>query len=127
MQNKMKTRKFAYRATLNDRILGIYSYRIGDYVKVVDNNYIYPIYSDAFKYFFNSNKKPYYCTTEGMKKAKGKVFKIIGIGLNWADRLIFAMTDRLGRKILICPNGLELVKQFPLKRNEKTVIIPTIK
>ena len=62
-----------------------------------------------------------------MEKAKGKVFKIIGIGLNWADRLVFAMTDRLGRKILICPNGLELVKQFPLKRNEKTVIIPTIK
>ncbi len=123
----MKTRKFAYRATLNDRILGIYCYRIGDYVKVVDNDYIYPIYSDAFKYFFNSNKKPYYCTTEGMKKAKGKVFKIIGIGLNGADRLVFTMTDRLGRKILICPNGLELVKQFPLKRNEKTVIIPTIK
>lgn len=126
MQNKMKTRKFTYKAALNNRILGIYCYRIGDYVKVVDNGYIYPRYYNAFKHFFNSDKEPYYCTTEGMEKAKGKVFKIIGIGLNVVDRLVFAMTDRLGRKILICPNGPELVKQFPLKRNEKTVIIPTI-
>lgn len=126
MQNKMKTLDFAYRAALNNRILGIYWYRIGDYVKVVDNGYIYPRYYNAFKHFFNSDKKPYYCTTEGMKKAKGKMFKIIGIGLNTFDSVVFAMTDRLGRKILIEPRGLKLVKQFPLKQNEKTNIIPTI-
>lgn len=126
MQNKMKTLDFAYRAALNNRILGIYCYRIGDYVKVVDNGYIYPRYDNAFKHFFNSDKKPYYCTTEGMKKAKGKMFKIIGIGLNTFDGVVFAMTDRLGRKILVDPHGLKLVKQFPLKQNEKTDIIPTI-
>lgn len=126
MQNKMKTLDFAYRAALNNRILGIYCYRIGDYVKVVGNGYIYPRYYNAFKHFFNSDKKPYYCTTEGMKKAKGKMFKIIGIGLNPTDSIVFAMTDRLGRKILIHPRGLKLVKQFPLKQNEKTNIIPTI-
>lgn len=126
MQNKMKTLDFAYRAALNNRILGIYCYRIGDYVKVVDNGYIYPRYYNAFKHFFNSDKKPYYCTTEGMKKAKGKMFKIIGIGLNTFDGIVFAMTDRLGRKILIDPRGFKLVKQFPLKQNEKTDIIPTI-
>lgn len=126
MQNKMKTLDFAYRAALNNRILGIYCYRIGDYVKVVDNGYIYPRYYNAFKHFFNSDKKPYYCTTEGMKKAKGKMFKIIGIGLNSFDGIVFAMTDRLGRKILIDPRGFKLVKQFPLKQNEKTDIIPTI-
>lgn len=126
MQNKMKTLDFAYRAALNNRILGIYCYRIGDYVKVVDNGYIYPRYYNAFKHFFNSDKKPYYCTTEGMKKAKGKMFKIIGIGLNTFDSIVFAMTDRLGRKILIDPRGFKLVKQFPLKQNEKTDIIPTI-
>lgn len=126
MQNKIKTLDFAYRAALNNRILGIYCYRIGDYVKVVDNGYIYPRYDDAFKHFFNSDKKPYYCTTEGMKKAKGKMFKIIGIGLNTFDGVVFAMTDRLGRKILVDPHGLKLVKQFPLKQNEKTDIIPTI-
>ena len=125
MQNKMETLYFTYRAALKNRILGIYCYRIGDYVKVVDNGYIYPRYDDAFKYFFNSDKKPYYCTTEGMKKAKGKMFKIIGIGLNTFDGVVFAMTDRLGRKILIDPHGLKLVKQFPLKQNEKTDIIPT--
>ena len=126
MQNKMETLYFAYRAALNNRILGIYCYRIGDYVKVVDNGYIYPRYYNAFKHFFNSDKKPYYCTTEGMKKAKGKMFKIIGIGLNTFDGIVFAMTDRLGRKILIDPRGFKLVKQFPLKQNEKTDIIPTI-
>lgn len=126
MQNKIKTLDFAYRAALNNRILGIYCYRIGDYVKVVDNGYIYPRYDNAFKHFFNSDKKPYYCTTEGMKKAKGKMFKIIGIGLNTFDGVVFAMTDRLGRKILVDPHGLKLVKQFPLKQNEKTDIIPTI-
>ena len=126
MQNKMETLYFAYRAALNNRILGIYSYRIGDYVKVVDSGYIYPRYYNAFKHFFNSDKKPYYCTTEGMKKAKGKMFKIIGIGLNSFNCIVFAMTDRLGRKILIDPRGFKLVKQFPLKQNEKTDIIPTI-
>ena len=126
MQNKMETLDFAYRAALNNRILGIYCYRIGDYVKVVDNGYIYPRYYNAFKHFFNSDKKPYYCTTEGMKKAKGKMFKIIGIGLNTFDGIVFAMTDRLGRKILIDPRGFKLVKQFPLKQNEKTDIILTI-
>lgn len=127
MQNKMETLYFTYRAALNNRFLGIYSYRIGDYVKVVDNGYIYPIYDDAFKYFFNSDKKPYYCSREGMKKAKGKMFKIIGIGSNEVYSIIvFAMTDRLGRKILIDPRGFKLVKQFPLKQNEKTDIIPTI-
>ena len=122
----METLDFAYRAALNNRILGIYCYRIGDYVKVVDNGYIYPRYYNAFKHFFNSDKKPYYCTTEGMKKAKGKMFKIIGIGLNTFDGIVFAMTDRLGRKILIDPRGFKLVKQFPLKQNEKTDIILTI-
>lgn len=127
MQNKMKTLYFAYRAALNNRYLGIYRYRIGDYVKVVDNGYIYPRYDNAFKHFFNSDKKPYYCSREGMEKAKGKMFKIIGIGLNEVCSIIvFAMTDRLGRKILIHPDGLKLVKQFPLKQNEKTDIIPTI-
>lgn len=126
MQNKMKTLDFAYRAALNNRILGIYGYRIGDYVKVVDNGYIYPRYYNAFKHFFNSAKQPYYCSREGMKKAKGKVFKIIGIGLNVADSIVFAMTDRLGRKVLIHPGGLKLVKQFPLKQNEKTDIFLTI-
>ena len=126
MQNKMETLDFAYRAALNNRILGIYCYRIGDYVKVVDNGYIYPRYYNAFKHFFNSDKKPYYWTTEGMKKAKGKMFKIIGIGLNSFNCIVFAMTDRLGRKILIDPRGFKLVKQFPLKQNEKTDIILTI-
>lgn len=126
MQNKMETLYFTYRAALNNRILGIYCYRIGDYVKVVDNGYIYPRYNNAFKYFFNSDKKPYYCSREGMKKAEGKVFKIIGIGLNVTDSIVFAMTDRLGRKVLIHPGGLKLVKQFPLKQNEKTDIILTI-
>ena len=54
------------------------------------------------------------------------MFKIIGIGLNSFDSIVFAMTDRLGRKILIDPRGFKLVKQFPLKQNEKTDIIPTI-
>ena len=126
MQNKMETLDFAYRAALNNRILGIYCYRIGDYVKVVDNGYIYPRYYNAFKHFFNSDKKPYYCTTEGMEKAEGKMFKIIGIGLNSFNCIVFAMTDRLGRKILIDPRGFKLVKQFPLKQNEKTDIILTI-
>ena len=126
MQNKMKTIEFAYRAALNNKILGIYWYRIGDYVKVVDKDYIYPRYNNAFKYFFNSDKTPYYCSREGMKKAEGKVFKIIGIGLNVTDSIVFAMTDRLGRKVLIHPGGLKLVKQFPLKQNEKTDIILTI-
>ena len=126
MQNKMETLYFTYRAALNNRILGIYWYRIGDYVKVVDKDYIYPRYNNAFKYFFNSDKKPYYCSREGMKKAEGKVFKIIGIGLNVTDSIVFAMTDRLGRKVLIHPGGLKLVKQFPLKQNEKTDIILTI-
>ena len=126
MQNKMETLYFTYRAALNNRILGIYCYRIGDYVKVVDNGYIYPRYDNAFKHFFNSDKKPYYCTTEGMEKAEGKMFKIIGIGLNSFNSIVFAMTDRLGRKILIDPRGFKLVKQFPLKQNEKTDIILTI-
>lgn len=126
MQNKMETLYFTYRAALNNRILGIYCYRIGDYVKVVDKDYIYPRYNNAFKYFFNSDKKPYYCSREGMKKAEGKVFKIIGIGLNVTDSIVFAMTDRLGRKVLIHPGGLKLVKQFPLKQNEKTDIFLTI-
>ena len=127
MQNKMETLYFTYKAALKNRFLGIYCYRIGDYVKVVDNGYIYPRYYNAFKHFFNSDKEPYYCTTEGMKKAKGKMFKIIGIGSNEVYSIIvFAMTDRLGRKILIHPGGLKLVKQFPSKQNEKTDIIPTI-
>lgn len=104
-------------------------FRVGDIVKVKDWGDSYSSYTDAFIHFTGKCQPPYYSNflywqdEKNERKNAGK-FKIIGVaehGQN--ERYILAyIQDRVGRGQVIGLEGLELVKQLPLRIGETTVI-----
>lgn len=106
-----------------------FPFRVGDIVKVKNWGNSYSTYKNAFVHFTGKCQVPYYSnfldwTYEKDARENAGEFKIIGVaehGQN--ERYIIAyIQDRVGRGQVIGLEGLELVKQLPLRIGEKTVI-----
>ena len=109
-----------------------FPFRVGDVVRVTDWGESYSIYTKAFIYFTNSADTPYYCgftlETEKRRKEYGdkQCFKIINIaehGDNNNGIIVCYIQDRAKHGVVIGPEGLKLVKQFPLRKNETINIV----
>ena len=107
----------------------LFPFRVGDIVKVKDWGESYSSYEDAFVHFTGKRQAPYYSNflhwqDEEDARENTSNFKIIGIAEHGhIKRYIIAyIQDRVGRGQVIGLEGLELVKQLPLRIGEGTVI-----
>lgn len=105
-------------------------FRVGDIVRVTNWGDVYPRYTKAFFYFTNSYDAPYYSShvfhLEERKLEEGdkQLFKIIEIAEHeGGEYLLCYIQDRAKRGMVIGIEGIELVKQFPLRKNETINII----
>ena len=110
----------------------LFPFRVGDIVKVKDWGESYSSYRGAFVHFTGKCQAPYYSNflhyqdEEDARENAGE-FKIIGVaehgksGGSYSSVLAY-IKDRIGRDQIIGLEGLELVKQLPLRIGEKTVI-----
>ena len=123
----MNIRLFKYEHT--DGYISSFPFRVGDIVKVKDWGESYSSYKGAFKYFTGSTNHPYYSSffnphKEEEERENAGEFKIIGVaehGMHCRDTVSY-IRDRMGRGQIIGLEGLELVKQLPLRIGETTVI-----
>jgi hypothetical protein len=107
----------------------LFPFRVGDIVKVKNWGESYSSYKGAFKYFTGSTNPPYYSSFLDWNKEKEErenagEFKIIGVAehsMHCRDTVSY-IRDRIGRGQIIGLEGLELVKQLPLRIGEKTTI-----
>ena len=106
-----------------------YPFRVGDIVKVKDWGESYSCYKDAFVYFTGKCQAPYYSNFlhwQDEKDARENAgnFKIIGIAEHGQNKYYFIayIRDIVGRGHVIGLDGLELVKQMPLRIGEETTI-----
>jgi len=106
-------------------------FRVGDIVRVTDWGAVYSTYITAFCYFTNSSDKPYYsCDDFYIEKRRREdgdkqLFKIVKVaehGYGNGD-IVCYIQDRARRGVVIGPEGLKLVKQFPLRKNETINIV----
>ena len=105
----------------NNGVKKTYPFRVGDIVKVTKKGNVYPTYKEAFKHFTSSTKTPHYCNYNDAEL--GKVFRIVAvIGHEFCDSVVTYCKDRLGNDIVIDANGFTLVRQYPLRKGESTVI-----
>ena len=102
---------------------------MGDIVKVKDWGDSYSSYKDAFVHFTGKCQAPYYSNFlhwQDEKDARENAgdFKIIGVAEHGQNKhyVIAYIQDRAGRGQVIGLEGLELVKQLPLRIGEKTII-----
>lgn len=110
----------------------LFPFRVGDIVKVKDWGGSFSSYKDAFVHFTGKCQAPYYSNflhwkDEKYARENAGEFKIIGVAehgkKNALKRYVIAyIQDRIGRGQVIDLEALELVKQFPLRIGEKTVI-----
>ena len=105
-------------------------FRVGDIVRVTNWGATYSTYTKAYIYFTNNMNTPYYCgmTTEINKRRKEdgdkQCFKIINIAEHGQGKdIVCYIQDRAKRGVVIGPEGLKLVKQFPLRKNETINIV----
>ena len=123
----MNIKLFEYKHT--DGYISVFPFRVGDIVKVKDWGESYSSYKSAFKYFTGSTNPPYYSSffnwhKEEEERENAKEFKIIGVAehsMHCRDTVSY-IRDRIGRGQVIGLEGLELVKQLPLRVGEKTII-----
>jgi hypothetical protein len=110
--------RFSYHGE-ND-FLQIYPFRFGDVVEVKDWGCCYSGWFDANILFTKSKKSPFY--NEFWAKRKGGIlFKIKKIARhpNPIRPVIFYLEDREKKGVIIDGEGIKLVKQYPLRKNEK--------
>jgi len=107
----------------------LFPFRVGDIVKVKDWGDSYSSYKDAFVHFTGKCQAPYYSNFlhwQDEKDARENAgdFKIIGVAEHGQNKryVVAYIQDRVGRGQVIGLEGLELVKQLPLRIGEKTVI-----
>ena len=105
-------------------------FRVGDIVRVTNWGESYPFYKEAFAFLTSSIEKPYYsCDNYDIEKKRREdgdkqLFKIIKIAEHGQDESILCyIQDRFKHGVVINPKGLELVKQFPLRKNETINIV----
>jgi hypothetical protein len=106
-----------------------FPFRVGDIVKVKYWGDSYSSYKDAFVHFTGKCQSPYYSSFLHQQdrddaRENASEFKIIGVAEHgqFKDCIIAYIQDRMGRGQVIGLEGLELVKQLPLRIGEKTVI-----
>lgn len=106
----------------------LFPFRVGDIVKVKNWGESYSTYKDAFVHFTGKCQAPYYSNLywQDEKDARKNAgdFKIIGVAEHGTNKhyIIAYIRDRVGRDQVIGLEGLQLVKQLPLRIGEKTVI-----
>ena len=107
----------------------LFPFRVGDIVKIKDWGESYSSYDDAFVHFTGKRQAPYYSNflhwqDEEDARENASNFKIISVAEHGhIKRYIIAyIQDRVGRGQVIGLEGLELVKQLPLRIGEGTVI-----
>ena len=105
-------------------------FRVGDIVRVTNWGDVYPRYTEAFFYFTKSHDAPYYSSQvfrlEERKLEEGskQLFKIVEIAEHEdGEYLLCYIQDRAKRGMVIGIEGIELVKQFPLRKNETINIV----
>lgn len=106
-------------------------FRVGDIVRVTDWEESYSNYTNAFIYFTNSSDKPYYCCNDfhirerRREDGEKQLFKIVKVAEHEfsSGGIVCYIQDRAKRGIVIGPEGLKLVKQFPLRKNETINIV----
>ena len=110
---------FEYKTTRGG--LEYFPFRVGDLVKVKDWGETYSSYTAAFKYFYNDVKPPYYSNNYSIRDCQ--TFKIWGMAEHVdGHNIVTYIKDIYGHDNVIAADGLELVKQFPLRKGEKTKI-----
>lgn len=107
----------------------LFPFRVGDIVKVKDWGESYSSYEDAFVHFTGKRQAPYYSNfldwqDEKDARENAREFKIIGVAEHgqYKHYITAYIQDRIGRGQVIDLEGLELVKQLPLRIGEGTVI-----
>ena len=107
----------------------LFPFRVGDIVKVKDWGESYSSYEDAFVHFTGKRQAPYYSNflhwqDEKDARENAREFKIIGVAEHGQNKhyIVTYIQDRIGRGQVIGLEGLELVKQLPLRIGERTVI-----
>ena len=107
----------------------LFPFRVGDIVKVKYWGDSFSSYKDAFVHFTGKCQAPYYSSflhwkDEKYARENAGEFKIIGVAEHGKNKhyVIAYIQDRVGRGQVIGLEGLELVKQFPLRIGERTVI-----
>ena len=100
-------------------------FRVGDIVRVTDWGQVYSSYTEAFAFLTGSRETPYYsCNDSRRQEGDKQLFKIIKIAEHEQHGFILCyIQDRAKRGVVIGPEGLKLVKQFPLRKNETINII----
>ena len=105
-------------------------FRVGDIVRVTDWGESYSSYTEAFAFLTGSKEKPYYsCDDYYIQKRRREegdkqFFKIIKIAEHKHGVTILCyIQDRFKRGVVIGQEGLKLVKQFPLRKNETINIV----
>lgn len=107
----------------------LFPFRVGDIVKVKNWGDSYSSYRDAFVHFTGKCQAPYYSNflpweVEKDARENAGEFKIIGVAEHGQNKhyILAYIQDRMGRGQVIGLEGLELVKQLPLRIGETTVI-----
>jgi len=102
-----------------------FPFRIGDIVRVTDWGWCYSSYTKAFVFLTGSREPPYYSFCKREQEGDKQLFKIINIAEHEFINgdIVCYIQDRLKRGVVIAPEGLKLVKQFPLRKNETNNII----
>lgn len=116
-------RQFTYQTSWRTKH---FPFRTGDIVRVTNWGECYSTYENAFIYFTNSVDTPYYCGSTKRRKEDGdkQLFKIINIAEHESTGgIVCYIQDRSKRGVVIDIEGLELVKQFPLRKNETINIV----
>lgn len=105
-------------------------FRVGDIVRVTDWGDCYSSYVEAFVFLTGSCEKPYYSPNnyyiEKKRREEGdkQLFKIVKIAEHKHGVAILCyIQDRFKHGVVIGQEGLKLVKQFPLRKNETINII----
>ena len=99
-----------------------YPFRVGDIVTVKHWGESYSTYESANLHFTGNSATPYY-NEFYMERNDTQKFKIMGIAEHSSGRDIVAyISDRSGKGAVICPDGLKLFKQYPLRINETETI-----
>lgn len=114
---------FVYQTSLGTRFC---PFRVGDIVRVKNWGEVYSTYYKAFAFLTGRMEAPYY-SLNYLRQIAGneQLFKIIKIAEHgeFAGHILFYIQDRAKRGVVIALEGLKLVKQFPLRKNETINIV----
>ena len=108
-----------------------YPFRVGDIVTINNWGLSYTTYRSAFFFFTKSINPPFYAVNLNQWNNKTP-FKIIDIAKHsYNKEILLYIMDRFRRSAVIGVKGVTLLRQYPLKENEKQIVylkkIPKLK